>query len=476
MRYNINAMYFSDKLHEECGVFGIFGHPEASRLTYLGLYALQHRGQESAGICTSDGNKHCHHVGMGLVADIFNMDTLDRLTGDMAIGHVRYSTAGSSIITNAQPICVNSKIGPLALAHNGNLVNTDELKAKLVQEGAIFSGTTDSEVMVHLMARSRKETLPEIVIDALSQVKGAYSILVMSKDTMIAVRDPMGFRPFCIGQVNDAWVLASETCAFDMVGGKYFHDLNPGEMVIIPKNGEIQSIQAFPPAKKLQQCIFELVYFARPDSLVYSQSVMQFRKAIGHQLAIEHPAKADVVISIPDSANCHAIGFAEQSGIPYDMGLIRNHYIGRTFIEPRQSIRDFGVKLKHNAVSSVLNGKRVVVVDDSVVRGTTSRKLMKMIRAAGAREIHLRIASPPYTDPCYYGVDTPDPSKLIAANMTVEQIREYIGVDSIGYISIEGMLGCVGTHSHKFCTSCFTGKYPEEALPNCETCKTCSSK
>lgn len=458
--------YSFDELHEECGVFGIFGHPEAARLTYLGLYALQHRGQESAGICTSDFTQHRYHVGMGLVADIFNQTNLDELKGDMAIGHVRYSTAGSSSLKNAQPICVNCNIGPLALAHNGNLVNIDGIKDELVAEGSIFRGTTDSEVMVHLMARSRKKELSEIVVDALAQVKGAYSLLVMSQDTMIAIRDPLGFRPLCIGQVNDAWVIASESCAFDMIGGKYFQDVRPGEMVILQKGKDLQCVQAFSAeGQPFKQCIFELIYFARPDSVVFQHSVMQVRKALGRQLAIEHPVDADIVISIPDSANCHALGYAEQSGIPYDIGLIRNHYVGRTFIEPRQNIRDFGVKIKHNPVSSVLNGKRVIVVEDSIVRGTTSRKIIKMLRSAGAREVHMRVASPPYISPCYYGIDTPDKDKLIATNRSVTEIKDFIGVDSLGYISIEGMLNVVKNHRHEFCTTCFTGNYPEGAQP-----------
>jgi len=457
---------FMHDLHEECGVFGVFGHPDASRLTYLGLYALQHRGQESAGICASDYTQHRFHVGMGLVADIFNQDNMENLKGEMAIGHVRYSTAGSSNIKNAQPICVNSHFGPLSLAHNGNLVNADELRANLEKEGSIFRGTTDSEVMVHLMARSRKTELTEVIIDSLLKVKGAYSLLVMTKDTLIAVRDPLGMRPLCIGQLNDAWLVASESCAFDIIGGTYLQDIAPGEMIIIQKGKELRSIRAFPPIEEpIRQCIFELIYFSRPDSVVFGKNVMQARRALGRQLAIEHPAEADIVISIPDSANCHALGFAEQSGIPYDMGLIRNHYVGRTFIEPRQNIRDFGVKVKHNPVHSVLNGKRIVVVEDSIVRGTTSKKIIKLLRAAGAREIHMRIASPPYISPCYYGVDTPDTDKLIAANMSVEEIKDYIEVDSLGYISIEGMLKVMGDHSKEFCVSCFDGKYPESIEP-----------
>jgi amidophosphoribosyltransferase len=457
---------FMHDLHEECGVFGVFGHPDASRLTYLGLYALQHRGQESAGICASDYTQHRFHVGMGLVADIFNQDNMENLKGEMAIGHVRYSTAGSSNIKNAQPICVNSHFGPLSLAHNGNLVNADELRANLEKEGSIFRGTTDSEVMVHLMARSRKTELTEVIIDSLLKVKGAYSLLVMTNDTLIAVRDPLGMRPLCIGQLNDAWLVASESCAFDIIGGTYLQDIAPGEMIIIQKGKELRSIRAFPPIEEpIRQCIFELIYFSRPDSVVFGKNVMQARRALGRQLAIEHPAEADIVISIPDSANCHALGFAEQSGIPYDMGLIRNHYVGRTFIEPRQNIRDFGVKVKHNPVHSVLNGKRIVVVEDSIVRGTTSKKIIKLLRAAGAREIHMRIASPPYISPCYYGVDTPDTDKLIAANMSVEEIKDYIEVDSLGYISIEGMLKVMGDHSKEFCVSCFDGKYPESIEP-----------
>ena len=458
-----------DELHEECGVFGVFGHPEASRLTYLGLYALQHRGQESAGICSSDFTQHRSHVGMGLVADIFSQQTLDDLKGEMAIGHVRYSTAGSSNIKNAQPICVTSHFGPLSLAHNGNLVNADQVRRELEEEGSIFRGTTDSEVMVHLMARSKGRDLADVVRDSLSEMRGSYSLLVMTKDTLIAVRDPLGFRPLCIGQLDDAWLVASESCAFDIIGGTYLHDVSPGEMIILQKGKELQSIQAFNRHHEpCRQCIFELIYFARPDSVVFGQNVMQVRRALGRQLAKEHPADADIVISIPDSANCHALGYAEASGIPYDIGLIRNHYVGRTFIEPRQSIRDFGVKVKHNPVRSVLNGKRVVVVEDSIVRGTTSRKIMKMLRAGGAREIHMRVASPPYVSPCYYGIDTPDKDKLIAATRSIEEIKEYIDVDSLGFISMEGMLSAVESHKEDYCCSCFDGKYPASVQPPLE--------
>jgi amidophosphoribosyltransferase len=460
-----------DDLHEECGVFGAFGYPESSKITYLGLYALQHRGQESAGIVTGDFNQHRSHHGMGLVADVFNETILNSLTGPLSIGHVRYSTTGSSHLKNAQPICVACVYGEIALAHNGNLVNSDLIRRELESQGSIFNGTTDTEVIAHLMAKSKKTKLEEIVIDALVQVKGAYSLLILSKDTLIGIRDPLGFRPLCLGQLNGAWLLASESCAFDIINAKYIREVKPGEMIIIDKQNGLRSFQAFPTNENpLRQCIFELIYFSRPDSTVFGENVYSVRKDLGKQLAKEHPVDADVVISIPDSANIHALGYAEQSGIHYDVGLIRNHYVGRTFIEPRQSIRDFGVKIKHNPVRDVLNGKRVIVVEDSIVRGTTSRKIMKMLREGGAKEIHLRVASPPYISPCYYGIDTPNKENLIAANMSIEEIKNYVEVDSLGYLSMEGMLKVMGDHQIHFCRSCFDGKYPVTAqvLPEYE--------
>ena len=453
-----------DDLHEECGVFGAFGYPESSKITYLGLYALQHRGQESTGIVSSDFMQHHSHLGMGLVADVFDETNLNNLTGPLSIGHVRYSTTGTSNLKNAQPICVNCGFGEIALAHNGNLVNANIIRKELESQGSIFNGTTDTEVVAHLMAKSRKTKLEEIVVDALSKVKGAFSLLIMSKDTLIGIRDPLGFRPLCLGQLEGAWLLASESCAFDIINATYIRDVKPGEMIVIDKERGLRSIQAFPTNEHpLRQCIFELIYFSRPDSIVFGENIYSVRKDFGRQLAIEHPTEADIVISIPDSANIHAMGYSEQSGIPLDIGLIRNHYVGRTFIEPSQHIRDFGVKIKHNPVRDVLNGKRIVVVEDSIVRGTTSRKIMKMLRAGGAKEIHLRVASPPYISPCYYGIDTPHKENLIAANMTVDQIKDYVGVDSLGYLSIEGMLKVTGNQQTHFCHSCFDGKYPVTA-------------
>lgn len=458
---------YTDKLHEECGIFGAFGYPESSKITYLGLYSLQHRGQESAGMVTADFNRHRSHIGMGLVADVFNESILNGLTGQISIGHVRYSTAGSSQLKNAQPICVTCALGEIALAHNGNLVNADIIRNELELEGSIFNGTTDTEVIAHLMAKSRKTELTDIIIDALSQVKGAYSLLVMSRDKLIGIRDPLGFRPLCLGQLDNAWLLASESCAFDIINGKYIRDVKPGELIIIDRNNGLQSIQAFSAGQEpLRQCIFELIYFSRPDSIVFEENVLSIRKKFGKQLAIEQPADADIVIAIPDSANIHALGYAQQAQIPFEIGLIRNHYVGRTFIEPSQHIRDFGVKIKYNPVRDVLRGKRVVVLEDSIVRGTTSRKIIKLLRNGGAKEIHLRSASPPYISPCYYGIDTPDKDNLIAANMSVEEIKNYLEVDSLGYLSIDGMLNVMGENKINFCHACFNGIYPINVYKN----------
>jgi amidophosphoribosyltransferase len=446
-----------DKLHEACGVFGILGSPEAPNLTYLGLYALQHRGQESAGIVASDGETLHMEKGMGLVADVFSESRLKRLTGSMAVGHVRYSTTGSSQLKNAQPILATCRHGMVALAHNGNLVNAQILRAQLEKQGSIFNSSSDSEVIVHLIARSRSDDLVEATAEALSYVQGAYSLLVMNERELLGIRDPYGFRPLSLGRRGDAWVLASESCAFDLVEAEFVRDLEPGEFVRITPEGltSYRPLPAAPPS----QCIFEYIYFARPDSRLFGRNVALVRKALGRQLAREAPVQADLVIPVPDSGVPAAIGFAEEAGIPFDHGLIRNHYVGRTFIEPKQNIRHFGVKIKLNPVRELLEGKRVVVVDDSIVRGTTSRKIVSMIRAAGAREVHMRISSPPTVSPCYYGIDTPTRRELIASSHTVEEITKYLRADSLGYLSLDGLLAAMGQETG-FCHACFSLAYP----------------
>ena len=450
-----------DKFREECGVFGISGHPEASNLAYLGLYALQHRGQESAGIAASDGIRIRHSKAMGYVNEAFNGQTLSRLEGHFAIGHVRYSTAGESRLTNAQPIVIDCMHGPLALCHNGNLVNAGELREELAQHGAIFQTTSDSEVLVHLFARSPEPTVEKAIVDAISQVRGAFSLAMMTRDQVIGARDPHGFRPLALGQLDDAWVIASETCAMDLIGATYVRDIEPGEIVIAGPHG-LKSIKPFPAASQ-SQCVFEHVYFARPDSYVFGESVNEVRTNLGRRLAVEAPVEAaDVVVPIPDSGVCAAIGFAEKSGIPMRMGLIRNHYVGRTFIEPEQSIRHFGVRVKLNPVKSILKGKRVVLVDDSIVRGTTSRKIVRMIRSAGAEEVHMRISCPPTISPCFYGVDTPRRAELIGATHSLEEIQQYLDADSLSYLSLEGLTGSVTGGQSAYCTSCYTGNYPVE--------------
>jgi amidophosphoribosyltransferase len=446
-----------DKFHEECGVFGIFGHGDAANLTYLGLYALQHRGQESAGIVSSDGKQLYSVKSMGLVADIFDEEQIKKLPGHMAIGHNRYSTTGDSVAINIQPIYVNFALGGLAVAHNGNLVNAGILKDELEAYGSIFQSTMDSEVIVHLIAQSRMATLHERIIDALSQVQGSYSLLLITEDELIAVRDPNGFRPLSLAELDGAYVVASETCAFDLIEATYIRDIAPGEMVVISSKG-IRSSFPFKHAEP-SHCIFEFIYFARPDSMVFGQNVYSIRKAFGKQLARETNVPADVVIPVPDSGVPAALGYAEEAGIPFDTGLIRNHYVGRTFIEPRQSIRHFGVKIKLNPVRDALRGKRVVVVDDSIVRGTTSKKIIKMIRNAGASEIHMRISSPPTSYPCFYGIDTPTRQELIASTHSIEEIRKYITADTLGYISMDGIQKVV-PQPMNYCAACFDGEYP----------------
>jgi amidophosphoribosyltransferase len=459
-------MLSSDKFRDECGVVAIYGHPEAEKLAYLGLHALQHRGQESAGIVTSDGLALRPYRDMGLVADIFTEDVLSKMRGRLAIGHTRYSTAGDSSLLNAQPIMVQSNKGIMALAHNGNLVNAQEIRHRLEGRGSIFQTNSDTEVIVHLIALSREQTLPGAMADALRQVEGAFSLVMISPDRIFAARDPRGFRPLALGRIprlpgetQDTVVCASETCAFDLIGATFERDVEPGELIAVGAEG-ITSHRYARPAPQ-SSCIFEHVYFSRPDSMVFGRPVQTSREALGRQLAREAPAEADVVVPVPDSGVTAAVGYAAESGIPFRFGLIRNHYVGRTFIEPRQTVRDFGVKLKLNPVRTLLEGKRVVLIDDSIVRGTTSRKIVRMVRSAGAREVHMRISCPPTVSPCFYGVDTPSKKELIAANNSVAEIREFIGADSLAYLSLEGMKkACADGEKTTYCTACYTGVYP----------------
>ncbi|MDA8156968.1 MAG: amidophosphoribosyltransferase [Actinomycetota bacterium] len=448
-----------DKFREECGVCGVFGHPEAANLVYLGLYALQHRGQESAGICSSDEKQLHLEKSLGLVADIFNEKRLKRLPGYAAIGHNRYSTAGGNNPKNAQPILANYSMGQLAIAHNGNLVNAFELRKRLEDQGAIFQSTSDSEVFIHLIAHSKEPELRDRIIEALREVSGSYSLILQTEKKIYAVRDPFGVRPLCLGRVEGAYVVASETCALDLIGATYDRDIEPGEMVEISANG-IETMQALSAPRKAF-CIFEFIYFARPDSRIFGGiTVNMVRKKQGRRLAIENPVDADLVIPVPDSGVPAALGYSEQSGIPFEFGLIRNHYIGRTFIEPKQSIRHFGVKIKLNPVRELLEGKRVIVVDDSIVRGTTSKKIVKMLREqGGAAEVHMKISSPPTTGPCYYGIDTPTRQELIASSHSVEEIKRYTTANSLSYLSQEGLFTTV-PNPEDFCSACFDGSYP----------------
>jgi amidophosphoribosyltransferase len=455
-----------DKFREECGVVAIHAHPEAEKLAYLGLHALQHRGQESAGMVTSDGERLRVHRSMGLVADIFTEEALASVHGILAIGHTRYSTAGDSALLNAQPIMVQSNKGAIAIAHNGNLVNAQAIRQKLEAQGSIFQTNSDTEVLVHLIALSREQTLPDAIADALRRVEGAFSLVMISRDRIFAARDPRGFRPLAMGRIpaltgekKDTVVFASETCAFDLLGATYERDVKPGELVIVGPEGI--SSRFYSPSPAQSSCIFEHVYFSRPDSFVFGRSVDQSRDLMGRQLAREAPANADIVVPVPDSGNTAALGFSTESGIPFRLGLIRNHYIGRTFIEPSQSVRDFGVKLKLNPVRSLLEGKRVALIDDSIVRGTTSKKIVRLIRNAGAKEVHMRISCPPTISPCFYGVDTPSKKHLIAANKTIEEIRAYIGADSLAYLSLEGLKKACGEGEvTSYCSACYTGHYP----------------
>lgn len=451
-----------DKFEDECGVFGIYGHKEAANLTYLGLYALQHRGQESCGIVASNGHKLRSHKGMGLVADVFkNDEVFQTLPGKSAIGHVRYSTAGGNDVKNCQPIMVDYARGSIAVAHNGNLVNAQELRNELEHKGSIFSTIADTEVIIHLIARAQSDSLVERLGEALHRIKGAYSLVFMTETRMVAVRDPNGFRPLVLGMLDGAYVVASETCALDLIEAQFIREIEPGEMVVVDKEG----LKSFFPFKetKPSPCIFEFIYFARPDSTIFNRQVYEVRTEFGRQLAREHEVEADLVIPIPDSGVPAAIGYAEQSGIPFQFGLIRNHYVGRTFIEPQQSIRHFGVKLKLNPVRDMIAGKRVVIVDDSIVRGTTARKIIKMVRNAGAKEVHVRISSPPTSFPCYYGINTPTRKELIASSHSVEEINRYITSDTLGYLSRDGLLAAASSQGEeygKFCDACFSGEYP----------------
>lgn len=449
-----------DKFNDECGIFGIKPHPEASNLAYLGLYALQHRGQESAGIVSLNGKGLSCYKRMGLVADVFNHDVLQRLSGDAAIGHVRYSTAGDSRIENAQPILITCHHGQVGLAHNGNLVNAEKIRRRLEQTGSIFNSNSDSEVILHLIARSQKETIEEAVIEALLQVEGAFSCVFLTADRLIAVRDPHGFRPLVMGSLGEAKLFASETCAFDLLDATFLSEVEPGEMVVINDIGMIRRMRPFEDASR-HHCIFEHIYFARPDGIMFGESTHHFRETLGQVLARESAVEADLVIPVPDSGVCAALGYAKESGIPISFGLIRNHYVGRTFIEPKQSIRHFGVKVKLNAVESVIKDQRVILVDDSLVRGTTSRKIVKMVRQAGAREVHMRISAPPTTHPCFYGIDTPTRKELIASSHSIDEIRRYIEANTLAYVSRDGLFSCLEkTKRNAYCDACFSGNYP----------------
>ncbi len=454
-----------DKFHDECGVFGIHGEPEAANLTYLGIHALQHRGQESAGIAATDGRTLKLHKMMGHVADIFDQRAIATLPGHAAIGHTRYSTAGQSVLINAQPFLFKTSAGQLAVCHNGNLVNAEELRRELEHQGAIFQSTSDTEVIVHLVAREQGPIL-ERIQRALARVRGAYSLLFLTEDSVIAVRDPLGFRPLVLGKLRSAHVFASETCALDLIEAEYLREVEPGEMMVADASG-LRTVQRQAPTRS-GKCVFELVYFSRPDSIVFGRSVYKTRKELGRELAREAPVKADVVVPVPDSGVPAALGYSEESGIPYDLGLIRSHYVGRTFIEPAQSIRHFGVKLKLNPVKHIVKGKSVVIVDDSIVRGTTSRKIVKMVRDAGAREVHLRISAPPTRWPCYYGIDTPVRSELIAASHTLDEIAKYCTADSLAYLSSAGMMKAASAEPRGFCDACFSGEYLVQLTPPLE--------
>ncbi len=452
-------------MHEECGVFGICGAKKAAELTYLGLYALQHRGQEGAGIVSSNGDRIYQHKGSKEVNEVFShKEILNRLKGNLAIGHNRYSTTGASSSVNVQPLLITYKKGNIAVAHNGNLTNSYNLRIAMEKEGSIFQTTSDSEIILHLVARSKKDKVEEMIQDALLKVRGAFSLVFCTMDSIIAARDPYGFRPLALGRLKDAWVVASETCAFDIIGAKYERDIQPGEIAVINQKG-IKSYSPFKPVRH-SFCIFEFIYFARPDSIIFGDNVDKIRRRLGRQLAKEQPVNADIVISVPDSSNTATLGYCEESGTKYEVGLIRNHYIGRTFIEPEQKIRDLDARIKFNPVRGVLRDQRVVIVDDSIVRGTTSKKLIKMLRNAGAKEVHFRVSSPPIISPCFYGIDMPTKEELVASSKSVDQIRKYLDVDTLGYLSLPGMLSMHSLDGRNFCVACFSGKYPTKIEQN----------
>jgi amidophosphoribosyltransferase len=454
----LNRKKISDRPHDECGIFAVYHHKDAAKLTYFGLYALQHRGQESAGIVASDGTQVCGHKAMGLVPDIFNEQILEGLQGDIALGHVRYSTTGSSLLTNAQPFKIQYAGKSLAIAHNGNLVNAHRIRNELENEGSIFQTTMDSEIVLHLFANAMKKGIESAIIQTMEKIKGAYSMVIMSEDTLIVIRDPNGFRPLCLGRLNSGYVIASETCAFDLVEAQYERDVEPGEILIIDQNG-LRSIRPEIKAPKAH-CIFELIYFARPDSNLFGQNVYLFRKKQGELLAEEFPMKVDLVMPFPDSGNYAAIGYAQKSGIPLEMGVIRNHYVGRTFIQPSQSMRDFGVKIKLNPVKDLLKGRNVLIIEDSIIRGTTSRTRIKTLRKIGAKEVHMLVSCPPHQFPCHYGIDFSTKGELIAAQKTVNEIRDFIGLDSLGYLSIDNLVRATHIPRQELCLACFDGHYP----------------
>jgi amidophosphoribosyltransferase len=459
--------FADDKLREECGVFGIYGHAEAARMTYLGLYALQHRGQESCGMVAANGVQLISERAMGHVRESFDQAHLDRLAGHAAVGHVRYSTAGEVSIRECQPFSVTCQHGQIAVCHNGNLPFASEERKRLEREGAIFSSTSDTEVVLHGVARSRAGSVAEAIPEVLRDTEGAFSMLFLTPKELIAIRDPRGFRPLALGRLNDAWVIASETCAFDLIDAKYVRDIEPGEMIVVNEDG-LRSSHPLPPQKH-SMCIFEHVYFSRPDSIIFGQSVNRSRHKMGQRLAIEQPADADIVVPVPDSGVPASIGYSAESGLPFRFGLVRNHYIGRTFIEPKQSIRSFGVRIKLNPVRHLIENKRIVLIDDSIVRGTTSKKIVRMVREAGAKEIHVRISCPPTISPCYYGVDTPNKSQLIAANKSIEEIRAFIEADSLGYLSLEGMQEATGLSADESCVACWNERYPTRITREAET-------
>lgn len=442
-----------------CGIFGIFGHPNAAELTYYGLFALQHRGQESAGIVTSDGKQFRVHKGMGLVSQVFNGEILHGLVGHCSVGHTRYSTTGSSHLRNAQPLTVDCSRGQIAIAHNGNLTNAAQLRDQLEAQGSIFQTTVDSEIILHLMAQPTLDGHENSLVSTLRRIEGAYSLVIMTETELIGVRDPHGFRPLSLGKVDGAWVLASETCALDLIHAEFVRDVEPGEIIIIDKNGP-RSIQAFPEHKRRALCMFEFVYFARPDSILAGRTVYNVRVEMGRQMAREHPVEADLVVPVPDSGNCAALGFSQESGIPYEQAFVRNHYIGRSFLQPSQLIRDFNVRVKLNIIPDLVKGKRVVIVDDSIVRGTTCKSRVNNLKEAGAKEVHVRVSCPPHQNPCVYGIDFPDRNKLMAARYSIEEIRKYLNADSLAYLSQEGMVKATGLAADTFCMACYDGKYP----------------